>query len=429
MANRSSRLRRYFTYFTGDPVTRENVINNIWDGAWYSVMVGLTSSFMGVYALALGASDTMLGWLSSLPALAALLSQVPAAIITERQPNRLRISVPFGLAFRFGYLLFAFIPFLPLAPIYQAWIFILLLSLINLPGTISGVAWSAMMGDIFPSTLRGRIFGDRNMLLGIVQVIFTLMAGPLLDHLPYPGNFILIFVLSFACLMRSTWYQTKIVERPNLEQVSSSATGKGASRWGGARAALGDRTYLYFMLALFIVHLGFNVSAAMWTILYVRVLGISKTFIGNLSVIGQLASVASYRWWGRFADRCGHRFVLFLTIMGFAPQPWLYNFVHVAWPLIPLTMLSGFMGAGFNLILFNALLDMAPNEEVRPSYIALFNTAMGVTGFVAPMIGIFLYQTYSMNLVFNLATLLRLAGAGCMAWKVGVRPQAKVDTA
>ncbi len=59
---------------------------------------------MGVYALALGASDIMLGWLSSLPALIALLSQVPAAIITERQPNRLRISVPFGLVFCLGYL-------------------------------------------------------------------------------------------------------------------------------------------------------------------------------------------------------------------------------------------------------------------------------------------------------------------------------------
>lgn len=428
MATLFARTRHYFTGYVGDQTTRENIINNIWDGAWYSVMMGLTNSFLGVYALALGASDSMLGWLSSLPALVALLSQVPAAVITERQPRRLRVSVPFGLVFRSGYLLFAFIPFLPLPPIYRAWVFILLLSIINFPGTVSGVAWTAMMGDVFPSGLRGRIFSDRNMLLGLVQVVFTLIAGPLLDFLPYPVNFVLIFILSFAALMRSTWYQCKIKERTiDVEEITSEIRQEG-SKLAGTKAALQDKPFLYFMLALFVIHLGFNVSSAMWTILYVRVLNISKTFIGALAVIGQLVSVASYRWWGRFADRHGHRFVLFLAVIGFAPQPWLYTFVHVPWPLVPLAMLSGFMGAGFNLILFSALLDIAPNEKVRPSYIALFNTAMGITGFAAPMLGILLYQSYSMKVVFTLATLLRFAGAGLMAWKVGVRSQPRVAT-
>lgn len=422
MGKVGARVANYFTYYTGDPVTRKNILNNICDGAWYVVMVGLTSSFTGVYALALGASDTMLGWLSSLPALVALLSQIPGAIITERSPRRLRVVVPFGLAFRSGYLLFAFIPFLPVQPIYRAWIFVVLLSLINFPGTVSGVAWSAMMGDVFPSNLRGRVFGDRNMLLGIVQMTFTLLAGPLLDSISYPYNYVLIFALSFSALMMSTRYLSKIIERPASEEIARK---NWREQWQGVGNALKDRSFLYFTAALFIVHLGFNVSAAMWTILYVKVLFLSKTFIGLLSVVSQLVSVCSYRWWGRFADRHGHRLALFISILGFVPQPFLYNFVHSAWPLIPLTMLSGFTGGGFNMVLFNALLDTAPDERVRPSYIAFFNTIMGVTGFVAPMVGVAIYQATSMYIVFSIASALRLLGLGFMAWKVGIRNAAE----
>jgi len=396
-------------------------LNNIWDGAWYSVMVGLTTSFMGVYLLALGGSDQMLGLLSALPALVTLVAQFPAAMITERRASRLQVVVPFGLAFRFGYLLFALIPFLPFPAVYRAWLFVLLLSLINFPGTVSGVAWTAMMGDIFPGELRGRIFSDRNMLLGIVQLSATLLAGPLLDRLPYPYNFSLIFSLSFGALLISIRYLRRIVERPATKELPRAGRRGLALQWRGTGAALRDRGFLMFMLAMFIVHIGFNISNAMWTILYVKVIGLSRTFIGLLSVFAQVISVLSYRWWGRLGDRLGYRLALFISILGFVPQPWLHIFVRTAWPLVPLNLLSGFTGAGFNLILFNALLGLSPNESTRPSYIAVFNTAINLTACLAPVVGVAIYQAAGMPVVFSLASSLRLAGLLFLVWKVGLR--------
>lgn len=414
-----SRVTNYFTYFSGDPVTRRNIWSSICDGAWYSMMVGLTTSFNGVFVIALGGSDALLGWLASLPALVTLLSQIPAALIVQRQPRRLRVVIPSGLTFRFGYLLFAFIPFLPLAPIYRAWLFVLLLSIINFPGTVCGVAWTAMMGDIFPSELRGRIFGDRNMLLGLVQMTATLAAGPLLDRLPYPYNFLLIYLLSFGALMVSTAYLTRIVERPTTP--SAAETRPVVSPWKGAGQVLRNHPFIMFVIAMFIVHVGFNISAAMWTILYVKVIGLSKTFIGSLSVVSQLVSVLTYRWWGRFADRRGFRFALFVSILGFVPQPFLYQFVRTPGPLVLLNLFGGFTNAGLTLILFNTVLDLSPNDGTRPSYIAVFNTAINLTGFLAPLVGVAIYQASSMGVVFNLASALRLAGLLFMVWKVGIR--------
>ncbi len=424
------RIEDWITSYAPDSTVRRNIVISIWDGLWNAAAVGLTQSFTGVFALALGASDTMIGWLTALPALITMLSHVPAALIVERHPHRLRVAIPSALLARSSYLMYALIPFLPLAPAYRAWIFILLFAVMTFPGTACGTAWTAMMGDIFPSRLRGRVFGDRNMILGLATMICTALAGPFLDWLPYPWNYVVIFVAAFVAQMLSTWYLSRMIENP--QPVAERRPG---GSWHGVRSALRDSGFLYFTLTLFVVHVGFNISAAMWPILNVRVLGLSKTFIGSVSVTSQLVMVLTSRWWGRFADRHGNRLALFLSIAIFAPQPWLHNFVRTGWPLLPLAVLNGIASAGFGMVLFNALLDISPDERNRPSYIAVFHTVMGVTGFVAPMIGVWIHQATDMGWVFNAATWLRLAGMAMMVWKVGLkepqsqRSRARVDTA
>jgi MFS family permease len=414
------RLFDSFTSYSADEATRKNIVNSIGDGAWYAVMTGLTTSFMGVYALALGAGDTMLGWLAALPALVALLSQIPAAMITERASRRMRVLWPATIAFRMGYLAFAFIPFLPIPPVARAWVFIGLFAVMSFPGTVSGVAWTAMMGDIFPAHLRGRIFGDRSMLLGIVALLATIAAGPLLDALPYPYNFTALFIASFIALLISLMYLRRVTEKPEIgENVANNA-----ANIKSITATLKDKPFLSFVAAMFVVHIGFNISAAMWTLLYVRVLFLSKTFIALITVVTQITSVLTFRWWGRLADRIGPRKALLYSVLLFAPQPFLHMFVRTSWPLIPLSIASGLAGSGFTLILFNVLLGVAADERKRPSYIAVFNGLMGLTGFLAPLIGVAIYGRFSMNTVFIIATLIRLLGILLFARQTRLEPAA-----
>ncbi len=406
-----SRIRQYFTYLSGDPVTRNNIWNNLWDGAWFNVMMGLTNSFLGVYALALGASDSMLGWLTSLPALIALSAQIPGAVITSRYQERLKVSIPYAFVHRLSYLGFVVIPFLPIAPVHRGWLFIGLLALAAFPATVGNVAWSAMMGEIFPQALRGRIFGDRNMLLGLVSVVFTLLAGLWLDKVVYPYNFATLFLASFLALMVSLSYQRRLQERTGESPVSIESKQKNpAWHWESLGRVLGDRRFRIFAFALFVVYLGLNVSAAMWTILYVRVLGLSKSFIGILAVVSQLTAVLSYRPWAALADRKGSEYALFICIAGFVPVPLLYVFARTEWALILLSVLGGLTSAGLNLVLFNALLDRTGDVSLRPSYIAVFHTLIGLTGFIAPIAGIAIYRARSMALVFVVSAVLRLAG-------------------
>ena len=128
-----------------DQVERENAINSLIDGALFSVMAGLTNPFWGAFAVQLGASDYMLGLLTSLPALANLLAQIPSAILIDKYHNRLEPILKSALAARSFYLVFAFLAVAPFPSTLKAWIFIICYTLMRFPGTMCDVAWICLL--------------------------------------------------------------------------------------------------------------------------------------------------------------------------------------------------------------------------------------------------------------------------------------------
>lgn len=395
------RIYQFITYVTPDETSRHNIINNLWDGLFFSVMTGLALPFLGVYAIALGATDFMLGLLTSLPALMALLSQFPAAFIVDSRRYRLRISLVFGFFNRVGYFIFAVIPFLP--TFWRPWVFIVFLTLINFPGVVAGTAWTTMMGEIFEVRIRGRIFGDRNMVLAIVTMVFTFIAGKWLDTVMFPYNFQALFVVSFIALMISLRFQSKLIERPLVEGEVDLRT----NSFLALKSALRNKPFMAFVMAAFVLHLGFNINTAMWPILYVRVLQVSNAWIAAFSIISGAVSAMSFRWWGRLGDRKGNRWVFLLTMLVYMPLPIIYGLARGPELVFVMSAASGFANAGFNLISFNALLEISPDKE-RASYVALYNTMNGITAFLMPMVGVAIYHRANMMTVFVIASLFRV---------------------
>jgi len=162
MKHLREKIIHWLTGYLDSETMRSNAFYSIVEGMAYNVMTGLTGSFMAVFAIKLGATDQMLGLLASGPALIGLLSQIPSAIITERTDKKLQPILAWGFLHRINYLFYAIIPFLPLQPVYKAWLFIILVTWMNFPAVVVNTMWTHLMGEIFPISSRGRVFGDRN---------------------------------------------------------------------------------------------------------------------------------------------------------------------------------------------------------------------------------------------------------------------------
>lgn len=387
---------------------RTNIKNSLIDGMWYCVMTGLVLPFVGMFAIRLGATDYMVGLLTSLPALLGLLAQLPSAYLAGRARSLQRLTMTAAFMHRIFFLVFAFIPFLPLPGITKAWLFVILYAVANFPGTVCGTAWQAMMGEMFPDSLRGQIFGERNMLTGLVTLVFTALAGWFYDRTNqiFPWNYSIAFGLSFLGLMMSLYYLSKLREQRPASVCQRSAT-PGAG-WERVRAVFNHRPFMLFTAGMLVFHFGLHLPAAVFTILWVKLLRLPEGWIGNFSVVNGLAAVLVYRWLGRVADRRGNGFILFLSLAGFAALPVLYAYAANPYLISLLQVLGGFAGAAFNLGLFNLLLETAP-AATRADYIAVFNFLMGLSGFVLPMLGVALLNATSVPVVMVASSLLRAA--------------------
>jgi MFS family permease len=392
----------------------DNAKYSLIDGMWYCVMSGLILPFIGIYAMRWGADDYMIGLLTSLPALAGLLGQLPGAYYAGRTNSLKQLVIRSGFLFRAQFLLFVFLPLLPVPGLMKAWIFIIVYALANFPGTICGVAWQAMMGEMFPSSLRGQIFGERNMLTGLVTLVFTWSAGIFFDHTQraFPWNYSLAFAISFIGLMMSLYSLTKLREERPASVRERRASGEADFSFRRFAGVMRNRVFMFFTVGMLIFHFGFHIPASLFTILWVRVLRLPEGWIGSFSVVAGLASVLVYRWLGRLADRRGHGVILLASLFGYLLLPIAYAYAYNPYLICVLQAVGGVAAAAFNLCLFNTLLEMAP-EHARADYLAVFNLLMGASATVMPMIGVTLMKLTSITAVMYVASGIRVVG---IAW-------------
>jgi MFS family permease len=353
------------------------------DIAWYGVLSGVSLTFTSVFALRLGASNLMLGLLTSLPALINILFQVPAARLIERHRDRRRILLLSGLFMRLPVFLVALVPF---SHAWRADAVVYITALGTIPAAIGNVAFTAMLADVVAPRDRARVVSVRNALLAAVTMVTVLASGRALDILAFPINYQVIFTLAFLTSLLSLYYLGRVA-MPRAEPLS----GGGAShdrpdlrQW--LRTMLAQRDYVRFALGAFVYHWGLYLPLPLYTIYRVRELGISEGWIGALSTLESAITIVAYYVWGKIAARDGSRSVLLFGILGVSLYPLGTALSRSVTPLLLVVSISGIFAPAWALGLFNGLLEVVPAER-RATYVAMFNTLMNVPAFIAPLLG------------------------------------------
>lgn len=415
-ARRFLRRAGILSYLPEDAELRHNARQSLLDGMAYSVMPGFFNPFVSVFAIALGATNYMVGLLASLPALTGILGQAVGAYMANRSPRRLPVVLWWAFFNRIFFLLFALLPFLPVP---RAWVFIAGVIIMNLPGSAAGLAWTSLMGKIFPPETRGQLFGERNAITGAVTIASTAVGGLLLAAIKFPYNYTFLNLVSFVFLMVSLYFLSTLHEKPSGDP---DGTGSRAARGGKGMVAVAkqmyeNRPYVTFVASMIVLQFGMAMPAAVYPILLVRMLHFSTAWIGAMATAGGLSSVLMYRFWGRFADRHGHRRTLTISTLVFPLGSLAYVFVHAPYTPSFIEFVFGMFAAGFNLSVFNYVLELAPPES-SPTYIAAYNIATSLVVLVAPLVGVYVLTIASAHAALVAASVARLAGV-TLLWVTG----------
>jgi len=399
-------------------VEEQNTWNLYLDVTWWGVLSGITATFTSVFAIRLGASNTLVGLLVSLPALISIFWLMPAARIIERQQRRLPIIVLTGFLQRLGYLLIALMPFVLRTHRPEA--LVVLVALITFPSALAGVAFTSLLADVVPIDKRAHVISIRNVLVSTVSTITVLISGKLLDLLPFPLSYQLLFGVGFATSLVSL-YHVSHIQVADVSMARYQAQRKAPFTVNFrhlVRQVMNQRDFVRFSASAFAFHWGLYMPSALYSIYRVKNLGASDTWIGLLSMTDAAVTILTYFYWGRVASRKGNRLVLLLSSLGLVFFPVLTGLSPRIEPLLFVSVIGGIFGAGFNLGFFNTLLEVCPQGRV-PSYVAINTTVVNVAAFLAPLLGTSLANLLDIRMAFFIAGAVRLLGVGFFYQLVG----------
>ncbi|MGC9348348.1 MAG: MFS transporter [Anaerolineae bacterium] len=391
---------------------------------FWAAIFSAVFAFNATYALRLGATNQMVGWLSSIPSLFAMVMMVPAARFLEGRTHWgpwMVVSLVMG---RFGFLLAAFIPWL--FPDRAAEVVIYLFMLRTIPITFFNTGFSPLLADVLPARDRARVFANRSIISSAVTAVTAFLAGRWLDAAvdwtwaAFPLNYQLLYVVGGISALTSAYFVSKIkppvrdVADDRGKQIPGSAKRERLTlaRLRGTMKTIAKerQAFLRLITNTLIFNLGAWLVMPLYTILFVRQLNASDSWIGLNSTLANLGVIAGYAFWRRGVNRLGDHRALRLTV----PLAASYAFLVAFFPNLSLILVWGILinliNSGVNLSHTNVFYQVCP-EERRASYMAIYSSVMNAGAFVCPMIGVALSEVMDIRWVLLIGGMVRLLGA------------------
>jgi MFS family permease len=402
---------------------------SIWNGCFATVSMSIVNNFVAMYLLdALSATNEEMGLLNSLPSLVNLFAMLAAAILIGRTRSKKRFCTIATIISRSFYVWIALVPLLPIhdAALWVVW----LVALTRVPQSFGDLSWQALMGDLISAERRSAFFSERNRVLTIVGLLVTFGTGAILQqfdkHLqwPYQVAFIATVVFSFMEILLLWWHDDPAAQADN--QVSVIVRGVRNIRGKVLREMLRDPAFLWVGGALLFFNFAWQMAWPLFNIYQIRTAHAPAFWLGLITVANQLGQILTFRWWGRMAERYGTGKMMAWAAVGMGIAPVLTivstNMVY----LCIINLFTGIPVAGTVLLLFNYLLEVSPAEH-RTTYIAYYNVALSVVGFVAPEVGIWLLNTFNMDVGMWVSSVLRVLGGLLFFYIAGRRVKKAVD--
>jgi MFS family permease len=372
------------------------------DGIGFSIMMGATAPYIGLFILRLNGSSELVNLIASLqPIIVSIVSLLGASYVnslTRNHPALIRHS----LALRLFFPLIACIPLFH--PSIRAGIFFALWLLLYIPWAMCGLLWSPMISNIIPDEIRGRFFGTRNAVTGITTLLGTLLTGVALAKLPFITTFSLVFIVSFISMMVSLFFLNKQIEpllpEPDPAPESNLKTGSKTSFWRNLDLKTNFQTfthpqcgYLFSLccLTFFVFHIGFSMAGPLFTLRQIQQLSLDNGAIATIATLTSLAGLFGSYAGGIASERWGYRYVLLGSTLLATVPPLIWALSGSFFWIVVAAMGWGFIGNGYFICFFYMVLAFSPDQG-RARFVAMNTVTGNLAGAIGPFLGMFLMK-------------------------------------
>ena len=352
----------------------------------FGVVNGGAITFLPVLLARLGASALVVSLLTALPALLTILMALPAGVIVRRWRRPAIYSGRCFYIMRLCYL--PIIAFFALAPAQAPLLIVIVWGLSAIPSTLGNAIFYDILAEAISPRRRPVINGIRWAALGLTTAVSVAIFGQLLDVLPWPTNYVVVFVVSFLVGMTTTTIYSRLEVPPRDLPAVLNRMPLRKQVAEALHPLRADGRFGLLLAVTSVLRLGLFLPSGLYSIFWVRHLQATDAWIGYRSTIENVALTAGYYFWGRVTSRRGYAPVVVAAALGTSICPVLTGLVtrDNRDLLLGVAMLGGFFASGFDVSLFEWLLSVMPAGE-RPRYVAINTAIANLIAFAGPIIG------------------------------------------
>ncbi|PIO03475.1 hypothetical protein COT48_04690 [Candidatus Woesearchaeota archaeon CG08_land_8_20_14_0_20_47_9] len=360
---------------------RRSLRYSILDAAGFSAASGFGDNYVSPFAIFLGATNMQIGLLRSVPRLLGALFQLLAAEITDRLKKRKRIILTAVLIQALCWLPMLLLPLL--FPRLSFYFVLMFFSLYVIALELTGPAWNSMMGDLVPANKRGRFFGYRNRVAGIITLASLVIAGLTLNYFSRVNTWVGFSILFAVALLAKIFSLTMLSRMYEPEYVVSRE--HCFSFLDFIRRARRSN-FAVFVLYVGLINLTTQIAGPFFNVFMLRELNFSYARFMTISAASAFTSFALMYYWGRQGDVFGTKKIITITglLIPIVPIFWLFS--HNLAYLVLVNLFAGFVWAGFNISAANFIFD-AVTPPKRARCVAYYAFIIGVCVFLGATLG------------------------------------------
>ncbi len=406
-----------------DPTEKRNFINVQVD----AIGVGITSAvsqFLAVFLTTLQATTYQVGLLTAMPALTGFLLSIPVGNFLQTR----RKIIPWFSAARLSviscYVLTGLVTMI-VPPEARVTAVLIIWAVATLPQTMLSITFSVVMNAVAGPRGRFELMSRRWSILGFTTALAALGVGQVLDRLRFPVNYEVVFMATAVGGLLSYYFSSRIALPENTAAGKSQRPGFLQQYRDYARVIGTQKQFLSFVIKRTVFLTGTTMALPLFPIYFVRVVNLSNSWIAGITTAQTAVMVIGYFAWTQQSRRRGSRPVLLWTTMALALYPIFVAFTRTPWVIVALAGSVGIFQAGWELVNFDELMNTIP-PEFSATFVSFSQSMQFLASIVAPLVGSFLADTFSVSAALIVAGAIRMLGALMF---YSSKPAARVESA
>jgi MFS family permease len=335
------------------------------DGCMYSLMLGVSESFIGPMAVELGHRDTALALLLTVPMLTGSVAQLLSGPLTALLGARKRLVV-IGASLQALSVLGLY--FIAAHAITALWPLLLVDTVYFVCAMIVGPPWGSWMATLTEGRQRERYFARRSAVLQVALLFAYVSAGLFLHHAP-PEAKLRAFAIMHLCGFAFRGVSAALLAaQPDIEDGVRSVRQSLLAVRTAARTA--DFHVPIYMAALM---LGAHLAVPFFTPYMLRELAFDYATYVGLTAIAITSKALCFPFLHPLSQRVGMHRLLLACGCGVVVLPSLWGIFDTPPALALIQALSGVAWAGVEFASYQLLLCSA-RDDCRVEFLSLAST-------------------------------------------------------